>query len=436
MIKKSYVVCFILLIPVLAKSQILNPTNYSSFGLFTDYNYISNDADFKNLPGNYDCCPEFKSASGSGYSIGGRYTYTFSDFGLELRAGINHGEGTFVSSKWGIFGFTQNAILKVNDKYILNYNYTNLGLDVHGFYYITDRFSISAGFGTLFFFNSDYNQHEEMVVPQGFAFISDSVEKVVGQFTRHEHKGVIPSLNTVQFYAGARIGYELPITPDHAWVLKPELEFNYNFNNMIQYYSWNTSKLELGFSLFYTLGKTVVPSEETVKKLQKELARSYEENKNLKIEKEKTISSMQEKLDSQKATNITLNQSLKEKETILRQDSIKKEQEKQQLAEQMEEANKQIDSENAEALKGCSCYVILYSSSVDKEKAENVLSVLKKYGIEDAKIIIFNDPYLKTRFYRVQSQCFDDFNDAFDELTQFRNKIETSNITAQIKCGK
>lgn len=415
----------------------LSRTNdsYSSYGIFSNYNYLIQNANFNMLPNVPNCCPEFKTSYGSGFSIGGSYEYMFPVYGFEARAGLNLINGNFNSP--------ENVWMGVNGEPVLGKILHNIDFDINninleaGFKYImSDKLNLSIGLGSLIYFKSHYSQYEKIVQTKEKVTFLDANGNDTHKSTRNEMSGALPDLNILQFYTCARIGYEFPLKADRSLLIKPEAGIDYVFSNMIENLSWNMMAIRLGISVVFTTAKYETVEELKESKIDKykdlkidELRNEYENMLAVKKALEDSIKMVQ----NEKAR---LAGELSQKDKIIQANNDKDSIQKAAMEMDREEMNRRIDEENRKKGKICTCYSILFSSTTVKAEADQLVKSLESNGIPDVSISIFTEPYLKQDFYRVKSKCYDNFNDAYDALQNKVRITDKLNVQIQIICDK
>jgi hypothetical protein len=418
----------------------VNSDQYENYGFFSNYAYQIHNSNFQRLPGIPNCCPEFTEGYSKGFSIGGVYQYLFPFYGFEFRAGLNFFKGNFTAS--------ENTVFSVDDTpsngkidHIIDFDLKSLSIDGSFKYNIDSRINISFGLGVSFFYNYSFNQFEKISSPEGKIYFLDSNGKNTFKSTRNEKTGDIPNLNIVQAFTMAKIGYDLDLKKDKSLILRPEIGFNYYFLNMIKDLEWQTMSFRFGISILFSTQKFMKSEFESNNELsiEQQLVQLKSENEELKQQIQNIISNqktLQESLKKEQVEKDTIAKTLNEKENLLEkiQDSSLNEQKR--IADEREQFNKMIDAENKKTGRMCNCFVILFTTTTDKKEADKLFHILQNNEIKNINIVTFIEPYLKDKYYRVQSECYTNPLEAFDDKQKFQSKTNLLNIVPQILCNK
>jgi hypothetical protein len=417
----------------------LKSDNFVNYGAFSNYNYQIHNTDFQRLPGIPNCCPDFTEGYSKGFSIGGVYQYLFPVYGFEVRAGLDFIKGNFTSGEDMVFA-VNDAPFNGRIDHIVDFNLSSLSIDASFKYEMFDKINFSVGLGLSAFYNSSYNQYEKISIPEGKIYFIDTINNT-HKSVRNEKSGEIPKINVIQAYSIAKIGYNVDLKKDKSLILSPEVAFNYYFSNMIKDLEWNTLSLKFGISLQFSTQKYLESDTDNLKiiPLEQQLAQIRNENEELKKQNDKINSDkimLEELIKKEQTEKITILKNLAEKENLLKIIHDSSVTEQQKIETERDEFNKMIDDENKKTGKICNCYVILFASTTDKNEADNLFNSLKNNKIENINIISFVEPYLKNKYYRVQSKCYSDPNEAFDNKLKIQFKTNLLNIVPQILCNK
>jgi hypothetical protein len=210
---------------------------------------------------------------------------------------------------------------------------------------------------------------------------------------------------------------------------------------MVKNLEWGTTTIKFGVSVLFS-NQSYMPKEPTITTVV-DLKTNLE---NIKDELEDLKRKSIEDSIKQFQIEANLRKELEEKERnrriIAEQDSLLAIQrnieiEKQAKLElEKEEFNKMIEAENKRSGKICKCFVIMFISTQDKTEAETTLSKLNEIGISNISIKIFNEPYLKTKYYRVQSKCYNNHLSAFDDRNKSYYLLSDIGLNPQILCNR
>jgi hypothetical protein len=451
--KKFLLVLLIFLSALIASySQVLENSEHSyRFGLFNEFNSITNYSGMNSFPNIAVAEPVFSTSVGTGYSFGADYSYFFNkNIGLNIRAGLKSSSGNFKSLVEVIVG-PDDQPLSLIFEHNLAFSLQDLNLEAGFTYLFYDRLNLTAGLGMSYYYNSLFNLDESIVFPSGNFQLGDTTVVANQKLIIQNNTGQIPDLNKFQFYLTLKAGYDIPLSEDYSYIFRPEAGWDFCLSNMSSSLAWKTMGVKLGFSLLFSTGPKPIAStnSKSIKELneararlndlEKKLDQSVEENKNLKIENEKIKSDADKALE--KAKNEMLDQEqadslLKNKDISMMSELEKEKLDREKIEQERQEMNRMIDEENKKTGKSCSCFVLLFTTTPNKEEADNLVNSLKSNSINEVTTSVFVDPYLNEKHYRVQSQCFSDHNDAFDLRLKILHVTNTLNIIPQIKCNK
>jgi len=414
--------------------------NYSNYGVMFNYGLNYNSASFSKLPGVANCCPKFTDGNGYGVYFSGIYEYMLSDLGITARAGMDISNGKFRSAEDVVISVNNSPVDAVFE-HIINYNLAAFSAEIGARYYFSDKLSLNLLLGTNIFVNSHYNQFERISSPVGRVYFLDSLGNNTGKSVRNELSGDIPEINSVQFNSQIGLGYDYFVYPDRSLIIRPEISAGINFGNMVKNLEWGTTTIKFGVSILFS-NQNYIPKVQ-VKTTEDDFVKNID---NIRDELEDLKRKSIEDSIKQIQIEANLRKEIEEKERnrrkIAEQDSLLAiqrniDKEKQaKLEREREEFNKMIEAENKRSGKICKCFVIMFISTQDKTLAETTLSKLNEIGISDISIKIFNEPYLKTKYYRVQSKCYNNHLSAFDDRNKSYNLLNDIGINPQILCNR
>ena len=426
----KYIIIFFIINNLLFSQTDQNKDKYSNFGISADYLINIDKANFKALPDMPLCCPKFSTSFGSGYSFGLVYDYIFSDLGINFRANYRAVKGTFNSSENEVMSLNGEP---VNGQFEYNIDHTiNLtGLNINLMYYLTTHLNLSAGFGLNYTLSSNFSQYEKIVQPAGKVTFLDSNGNDTHKFTRNERNGSITKLNRIGFTGNVSIGYELPLRRDYSLKARPELGFTYSFTQTVKSINWQMMGISFGVSVLFSNGKTekysdIVQSNEVLK-------RELENAKYIKDSIENNLR-LQDSLRLARLASEKREKYLRDSISDYRNSQIKLENDR--IEEERLAMIRAINEENQRTGKICHCYEVQFFSSTDRKEADELLEKIKASGITRVSISQFVEPYLKQKYFRIRTDCFNDFNDAFDFRIKYNELFKELNIQPLVVCDK
>jgi len=352
-------------------------------------------------------------------------------YGFELAVGYNSYKGSFNSTYSEIKKVDKNQ-LEVFYHHQLDFSLKDYSFEANVKTLFFERLALSAGVGIIIGGSSTFSQFEQIEIPKGELRIVDSIYQAKGRFISNEESGSLPGLNNTRFFAGAKVGYDLPVTNSRNIMLRPELGISYVLTPIIQNITWNMVSIKFGVSLFYSTSKAQIGKTEAIKMQDEKIEQLNKQYESKLTENRK----LEENIQLLKDEHERCERLLAEKENILKNDTLAAALEKSKIESERLEMNTMIDEENKLKGRKCDCYVILFLSTTNKDAADRLKNQLLTDGVNYVMISQFNDPYMNETYYRVQSRCYDNHNDAFDDKIKIRGVINKLNLNSQIRCDK
>lgn len=405
-------------------------TDFNQYGLGTNIGYNFYPSSFSELPGIPNCCTEFTNANGISYGLGGIYEYYFEKIGISSNLSINHFEGEFLQKEAELFSVNYEPVWGTFNHH-LNFNVTSLDLFI-GAKYKIEKYSIGIGLKSSVPISNHFNQFESISVPNGRVFFIDSNGNNTGSNIRNERSGKIPELSSVNLSPSISFGYDLPLNNDEQIILQPNISVNYQINNLVSNLDWK--RFEVNFSiniLFNNLPKK--PSIEIIKE-----NIINQDSINREIEKARLLAESrlneQKRLDSINKFNELQKRKLQDEMAKL--DSLNNLQKlrDKQLAEERIAFDKMIEEQNKISGKKCDCFVIQFISTSNKNDFSKLLKKISKIYNNKLEESEFIEPYQKIKYYRLQSKCYTNHLDAFDDRANVISNIDETNFLPQILC--
>ncbi len=220
------------------------------FGL----NYNNHIASFNKLDEKYaNCCPKFKSADGSGLSIGGLFEKNINkQFSWGLKFGFSQLDGTFSPKE--IIGNTEvreeapphNTILvqRAEVEHYLASKLFTLGAEPYISYNIFDRLNSIVGLRLSYLYLAEFSQKEKILRPNNVTFINGS--RIRNEFNNEE----IPAHNAFQLFGNIGISYDLKIGANS--FMSPAVNFYIPFTN-ISKVDWKVNTVQFALNLKFPI---------------------------------------------------------------------------------------------------------------------------------------------------------------------------------------
>ncbi len=404
-------------------------SNYFNYGMGANIGYNTYPASFSRLPGVPNCCPTFNDTYGVAYSIKGIIEYHFDNIGIFSNLALNNYSGEFTQIENQLFAVNNEPVLG-SFNHFLNFSITNIAFEV-GINYYFDNLLLGLSIESALPINSKFNQYESVSAPNKKIYFLDSNGNNSGKSIRNEFNGKIPDLASINLIPKINLSYDISIKADNSLILRPQLSFNYQLNNIVDNLNWK--KYSFDFSVNILLNNNINATnnlnENSMTRNEEFQNQDYKKDSVKIIESKKALEqSIKDSLEAiNKVNKIQLQQEIRTLDSL---EKIRKEKELK-LAKEREEFNQMIEEQNRVTGSQCQCFVIQFISTTDKIEFDRIkIEISKLYnGILNENIFI--DPYRKIKYYRLQSKCYTNHLEAFDEKMKLIDKID---ILPQILC--
>jgi outer membrane protein OmpA-like peptidoglycan-associated protein len=226
-------------------------------GPYLDYNINIHSANF--MQPDVDCptCNpvEYGSSIGGGIAFGGLFEYLLYSNGrrtpmsLGVRLGYSDVGASFSAEEkiGNAININTSETAEAYSNHIFDANITRIDITPYFAYYFTESLVGNIGLNVGYMMGHNFDQREELARPDWVIFTDGSKE-------RNRFDGVdIKNANVLQFGLLVGIGYEFPISKYSK--IMPELQYNFNFNNVASDLDWGTSSLRLGAAIKFALVK-------------------------------------------------------------------------------------------------------------------------------------------------------------------------------------
>jgi len=215
------------------------------FGVFYNFNFNSQSANFQNLPNVPSCCPDYKNGSGSGFLIGGLFEKYFREnFYYGARIGFHNFFASFSSLEDETFIIDGN-IYPGKIEHLVDLNFNRLFISPNVIYSPKERLFLSLGIDLSFIVNAKYKQIEKIKDPPDKVTFSDGLRY------RNKNDGSLKGYNDINLGLNLGTGYEFVLNPKRSLRLMPEIYYNIWFIPLIQEKEWFSQNLNLGVALKY-----------------------------------------------------------------------------------------------------------------------------------------------------------------------------------------
>ncbi len=235
-----FVPCFILY------SQVHLPNEPYSWGIRTGYFILSQNAEFKELPGVPNCCPEFKEGDGFGIPVELFFDYDLTEnIGFGLSFGYNYFSGILDELEIDSINLDE-MFFPATVRHNIETTFHNAQFGLYIFLALKPL-RVKTGLNYTYLVATNYNQWEELVTPANRGTFEN------GRRIRNESEGEIPGTNPgfLSFMAG--VTYSFPINELESRFLEPEISYRQGFTSILTGSDWLFS--EIRFTIGLRIGK-------------------------------------------------------------------------------------------------------------------------------------------------------------------------------------
>lgn len=217
------------------------------YGIYGNYNLNYHVLDFRSLPGVPNCCPQFESGDGSGFTIGGLFDMPLTDmFSLQLRANYMTSDGILTAIESDMLSVDFIPTMGEYEHRI------DAGISSIGFEPLFDMnlfggFSVDVGFRIAYITQCTYDQQEKIVNPADRGVFPET-----GTSIRNAYSGDIQNVSNINAAIVAGVRYELPMNSDKTLILSPEIFYTYGLTDIIQDRSWTVNTIRAGVAIIYS----------------------------------------------------------------------------------------------------------------------------------------------------------------------------------------
>ncbi len=244
---------FNILILLAAASQLLCQQNSKNFfDLGAAYYMIFDYAEFSNIPGAPNCCPEFNTGEGGGYSI-------FAGYNRQITPDLFTGASFGISLSESIFKSRESTFVNYNNETTAGEFEHYMRINTGALYFqpqISYRFfkglSVGAGVTTGLVFHKKYSQKEEIKKPEDAGTFLDENGEDTGSRTRNVNSGNINIDNSFYSAANINLAYDLQLNKKGTMYLKPEISFSLGITDYINDLNWSRNGISFAISFIYT----------------------------------------------------------------------------------------------------------------------------------------------------------------------------------------
>lgn len=217
------------------------------------------NSDFRALPGVPNCCPNFSSGAGLGYSAGLQFSKYLSDkFFLMGRFGYSDNSAllkNIESEEISVDGIPETGEFEHTIEASL------AGFEAGAFagYRFLKNFEIILGAGVDISRTKEYSQKEEIIRPSNKGVFLDTESR-----TRNVNSGDLEDVRNSIWMTELSAVYSLPLDSDGKYRLKPQISYRMGLSNIIEDLDWKYSSIRLGLAFEYRKYDSQMPDERLI----------------------------------------------------------------------------------------------------------------------------------------------------------------------------
>ncbi|MFN8359382.1 MAG: OmpA family protein [Candidatus Kapaibacterium sp.] len=223
-----------------------------AYGVYGDFALNFHTASFRQLSGIPNCCKEFDSGSGSGFSLGALYQFSLArKLTMQLRGGYQQFSAELITPEATTI-FSGGGAADGEFEHHLTATLSTVGVEPILGYRLFGRVNLHAGFRVGMLMSKGFRQYEQITKPVDAATFLDSAGKDSGRRLRNEFSGDIPDAQSLQLSAIIGASMKVPINSSRTLFLAPELFYTLGLTNVARDLSWKANTLQLGIALKYS----------------------------------------------------------------------------------------------------------------------------------------------------------------------------------------
>lgn len=229
-----------------AQTELANGTvRPARFGLFGNVDYGMHSADFSQLPGVANCCPEFTSASDLGFLGGFSYIKPFdATWGMQLRMHYWSFKAPFSVTETLPIVDLSGGPDEATIEHQLTASFQQISVEPLVSYNLTPDLALLGGLTAGAVFSATYDQKEVLVEPQGATFNNGSRE-------RNVLSGDIPDASVLALGLTIGASFDVALNSDRTIFMSPEVLFTANLTPVVSGLTWSRYHLRGGLSFSF-----------------------------------------------------------------------------------------------------------------------------------------------------------------------------------------
>jgi hypothetical protein len=256
----------ILLIFVLVGVCLGKPYEFdrSGAGANISFLFVSDAADFKNLPGIPSCCPAFGSGSGTGGQLN-----LFYDFKIlpDIYAGLSLGYSYLHSnfqSKEETFVMFNEVVTKGEFLHTINVDLESIIFQPFISWNIFDKFRIGIAPYAALMISKWYSQIEQITKPENAGTFIDQNGRDTERRDRNDNSGSFPTPNNFNFGTEFFVSFEAPLNKENTLRINPSFNYGINLGSVVEGLKWSQNNFRIALGFRYDLTPPYNPAMDTI----------------------------------------------------------------------------------------------------------------------------------------------------------------------------
>lgn len=216
----------------------------SAFGIYGGINFNQHFTEFSKLPGTYDCCPDYKDGSGTGFSIGALYSMPLADFLMfDVRLGYFTRDGLLISDEPVVLNYKGDKYDGIFE-HSIDAGLGSLSLETIFGFKIWKGLKANVGLHAGYVVSKTYTSKETIKEPSDGTFENGLRERLV-------QTGDIQDAQSIEFSPLVGLSYDIPLDARQVWYLTPELAYNYGLVDVLNDSTWKVNTFHVGLAVKY-----------------------------------------------------------------------------------------------------------------------------------------------------------------------------------------
>lgn len=218
----------------------------NKYGIFAHFNYNLHSPNFEKLPGIPNCCPNFRTGSGAGYSAGLLFEMPLSQSLLaSFRAGYYDYSGTLEDRDFTTV-LVKDELTRGEFKHIIESKLSAIGFEALLGAEVFNNAFLYFGINGGFYVSGSFRQYESLSKPENAGVFADTKTR-----KRNDTSGTIPDMNGFAYSFEFGASYELFLNKEKTLIAAPEIFYTLGLNDVSGSVNWRVNTLRVGVALKY-----------------------------------------------------------------------------------------------------------------------------------------------------------------------------------------